>query len=52
MDTQFCISVLNKAIKKHGLPKIFNTDQGSQFTSKIFTEILKKHKACIPKAEH
>lgn len=47
MDTQFCISVLNKAIKKYGCPEIFNTDQGSQFTSKVFTGILKKHRIKI-----
>ena len=47
MDTQFCINALYKAIQKYGCPEIFNTDQGSQFTSKVFTEILKKHKIKI-----
>lgn len=43
MDTEFCIRALNKAIKKYGIPEIFNTDQGSQFTSKVFTGKLKEH---------
>ena len=47
MDTQFCINALYKAIQKYGCPEIFNTDQGSQFTSKVFTQILKKHKIKI-----
>ena len=47
MDTQFCINALDKAIKKYGRPEIFNTDQGSQFTSKDFTRILKKNKIKI-----
>ena len=47
MDTQFCINALDKAIKRYGRPEIFNTDQGSQFTSKDFTRILKKNKIKI-----
>jgi len=47
MDTQFCISALDKAIKKYGVSEILNTDQGSQFTSKAFTKILKEHKIKI-----
>lgn len=47
MDTRFCINALDKAIKKYGRPEIFNTDQGSQFTSKDFTEVLKKNKIKI-----
>jgi putative transposase len=39
MDVDFCISALRKALKK-GTPEIFNTDQGSQFTSSSFTNIL------------
>ncbi len=41
MDTDFCIAALEEAIEKHGTPEIFNTDQGSQFTSMSFTEVLK-----------
>jgi putative transposase len=41
MDTDFCIEALEEAIKRYGRPEIFNTDQGSQFTSKDFTDVLK-----------
>ena len=40
MDTDFCIEALEEAMTKHGRPEIFNTDQGSQFTSPRFTDIL------------
>lgn len=43
MDNQFCIEALEEAIAKHGKPEIFNTDQGSQFTSEEFTGVLKGH---------
>ena len=43
MDTDFCIEALNEAIDRYGAPEIFNTDQGSQFTSKAFTGVLKQH---------
>jgi putative transposase len=42
MDVHFCIEALNKALVK-GTPEIFNTDQGSQFTSDAFTSILVKN---------
>jgi putative transposase len=42
MDTGFCCSVLHEALLT-GKPEIFNTDQGSQFTSDAFTDILKEH---------
>ena len=42
LDTDFCIEALEEALRK-GKPEIFNTDQGSQFTSEEFTEALKKH---------
>ena len=41
MDTSFCIDALQEAIEHHGCPEIFNTDQGSQFTSDEFTQVLK-----------
>jgi len=41
LDRRFCIDVLNEALEKHGQPEIFNTDQGSQYTSEEFTGILK-----------
>ncbi len=37
MDTSFCIAALDEALLRHGRPKIFNTDQGAQFTSAAFT---------------
>src|SRR6266566_36306 len=37
MDTGFCIAALDEALARHGTPKIFNTDQGAQFTSAAFT---------------
>lgn len=43
MDTDFCIEALNEAIDRYGAPEIFNTDQGAQFTSKAFTDVLKQH---------
>lgn len=44
LDTDFCIEALREALTK-GIPEYFNTDQGSQFTSDKFTDILKSH--CI-----
>ena len=41
MDTSFCIEALDEALGLHGNPEIFNTDQGSQFTSEAFTGRLK-----------
>jgi putative transposase len=41
MDARFCVEALNEAMAKYGRPKIFNTDQGSQFTSLDFTGVLK-----------
>lgn len=43
LDTEFCVDALEEAIEKHGCPEIFNTDQGSQFTSEEFTRVLKDH---------
>jgi putative transposase len=41
MSTDFCVEALEEAIAKYGRPEIFNTDQGSQFTSAEFTGVLK-----------
>ena len=41
MDVSFCLEALDEALSKHGKPEIFNTDQGSQFTSVAFTDRLK-----------
>lgn len=43
MDTSFCIEALDEAIRRYGTPGIFNTDQGSQYTSEAFTGRLKAH---------
>ena len=40
LDTFFCLSALEKALQK-GIPDIFNNDQGSQFTSEVFTNRLR-----------
>jgi len=47
MDTYFCIDALSEAIDSFGCPDIFNSDQGSQFTSLAFTAVLKDHKISI-----
>src|SRR5690606_31518067 len=41
MSAEWCRDVMQDAIAKHGKPEIFNTDQGSQFTSSVFIEALK-----------
>ncbi len=43
LETSFCIDALNEAICNYGIPEIFNSDQGSQFTSTAFTDVLKKY---------
>jgi putative transposase len=40
MDVEFCIEAVEDAMARHGRPEIFNTDQGSQFTSPRFTGLL------------
>jgi putative transposase len=42
MEVEFCIETLDEALARHGRPEIFNTDQGSQFTSASFTGVLLK----------
>ena len=41
MDARFCVEALNDALARYGRPEIFNTDQGSQFTSLDFTGVLR-----------
>ena len=43
LDTSFCKEALEDAIETYGAPEIFNTDQGSQFTSEDFTDVLKEN---------
>jgi len=42
MDASFCVDCLEDALRSHGTPEIFNSDQGSQFTSDAFTGVLKR----------
>jgi len=41
MDAGFCVAALEEALARFGKPEIFNTDQGSQFTSQAFTSVLR-----------
>ena len=41
MDVTFCVEALQEALARFGRPEIFNTDQGSQFTSDAFTDVLR-----------
>jgi putative transposase len=43
LDSAFCTDALEEAIEKYGCPDIFNTDQGSQFTTEAFTNILRSN---------
>jgi putative transposase len=43
LDADFCVAALEEALARYGRPEIFNTDQGSQFTSDDFTGTLKRH---------
>ena len=47
LETDFCIEALEEALTRFGAPEIFNTDQGSQFTSMAFTTILLREKIAI-----
>ena len=47
LDAGFCVDALEEALHKHGKPEIFNTDQGSQFTSEAFTGVLKENEIRI-----
>ena len=41
LDSDFCIQALQEALQRYGTPEIFNTDQGAQFTSIAFTQVLR-----------
>jgi len=47
LDSAFCVDALEEALSTYGCPDIFNTDQGSQFTSEAFTDILRSHDISI-----
>ena len=42
MDASFCVDCLEDALREHGRPAVFNSDQGSQFTSAVFTDVLQR----------
>ncbi len=47
MDVGFCVEALEEALARYGKPDIFNTDQGSQFTSQAFTSVLHREKIAV-----
>jgi putative transposase len=47
MEVEFCLDALEEALARHGKPEIFNTDQGSQFTSAGFTGLLLENAIAI-----
>jgi putative transposase len=47
METSFCLDAVEDALHRYGTPEIFNTDQGSPFTSEAFTGLLKQHGIAI-----
>ena len=47
MDASFCVDCLEDALRQHGKPELFNSDQGSQFTSTAFTDVLKRKGVAI-----
>src|SRR5262249_30035736 len=50
LDADFCVEALEEALSRYRQPEIFNTDQGSQFTSDDFTATLKRHGVTISMA--
>jgi putative transposase len=47
MDDDFCVNALKSALRRYKRLEIFNTDQGSQYTGKVFTGALKDHSVQI-----
>ena len=47
LESDFCVEALQEALRRYGKPEIFNTDQGAQFTSLRFTQVLKDHEIKI-----
>jgi putative transposase len=47
MEVEFCLEAVEEAMAKYGKPNIFNTDQGSQFTSAAFTGLLQDNAIAI-----
>jgi putative transposase len=47
MDASYCVDCLEDALRVHGKPEVFNSDQGAQFTSNAFTGVLKREQIAI-----
>ena len=47
MEAVFCVDCLEDALREHGNPEVFNSDQGTQFTSEVFTGVLKREGVTI-----
>jgi putative transposase len=47
MEADFCVEALEEAIGRHGKPALFNSDQGSQFTSEAFTSVLLRNDVAV-----
>jgi putative transposase len=47
LDSEFCVEAVSEALERYGVPEIFNTDQGAQFTSGSFIDVLGSHKIRI-----
>lgn len=47
LDSGFCVDCLGQALQDHGLPELFNSDQGGQFTAEAFTGVLKARSITI-----
>lgn len=47
MDASFCVDCLEDALREYGKPEVFNSDQGAQFTSHAFTDVLKREGVAI-----
>jgi len=47
MTAEWCRQIVEESLRTHGCPEIFNTDQGSQFTSDVFTGLLKENNVQI-----
>lgn len=52
MDAEFCVEALKEALARFGRPKIFNTDQDSQFTSANFPDVSRDAEVRISMDEH
>jgi putative transposase len=47
MEADFCVEALEEVIGRHGKPALFNSDQGSQFTSEAFTSVLLRNDVAV-----